>query len=97
VPVTLELGGKKPGSSGGDADIKTAARRMPLGKFTNAGQTVSHPIPVVARGHKRQAVAGTAADHFTILWGKGGRSYDYGKIINEKRFDKLVSYLSQEK
>jgi aldehyde dehydrogenase (NAD+) len=33
---------------------------------------------------------------FTKLYGNNpAESYDYGKIINEKRFDKLVTYLNE--
>jgi len=38
VPVTLELGGKDPCVIEKDADLKVAARRIVVGKFTNAGQ-----------------------------------------------------------
>jgi aldehyde dehydrogenase (NAD+) len=43
VPGTLELGGKSPCIVERDANIKVAARRISLGKFSNAGQTCIAP------------------------------------------------------
>ncbi|HVW62616.1 MAG TPA: aldehyde dehydrogenase family protein, partial [Puia sp.] len=43
VPVTLELGGKSPVVVEPDADLATAARRIVIGKFINAGQTCIAP------------------------------------------------------
>jgi aldehyde dehydrogenase (NAD+) len=44
VPVTLELGGKDPCVIENDADLKEAARRIVVGKFTNAWQMCVCPI-----------------------------------------------------
>ena len=43
VPVTLELGGKSPCIVEADADIKTAAKRIAMPKFSNAGQMCVAP------------------------------------------------------
>ena len=43
VPVTLELGGKSPCVVEADADIKTAAKRIAMPKFSNAGQMCVAP------------------------------------------------------
>ena len=43
VPVTLELGGKSPGVVEADANIKVAARRIAMTKFSNAGQMCVAP------------------------------------------------------
>ena len=43
VPVTLELGGKSPCVVESDANIKVAARRIAIAKFSNAGQMCVAP------------------------------------------------------
>lgn len=43
TPTILELGGKSPALVGASADIKTSAKRIAWGKFTNAGQTCVAP------------------------------------------------------
>ena len=43
TPVTLELGGKNPCIVAPGCNLKTAARRIVWGKFTNAGQTCVAP------------------------------------------------------
>jgi aldehyde dehydrogenase (NAD+) len=43
VPVTLELGGKSPCVVESDANIKVAARRIALAKFSNVGQMCVAP------------------------------------------------------
>src|SRR4029077_11503878 len=43
VPVTLELGGKSPCIVESDANIKVAARRITMTKFSNAGQMCVAP------------------------------------------------------
>jgi aldehyde dehydrogenase (NAD+) len=96
IPVTLELGGKSPAIAEADADINTAAKRIVLGKFINAGQTCIAPDYLLVH----ESVKDKLVDKMKSLIEKfytedASASYDYGKIINEKRFDKLVSYLSQ--
>ncbi|HQV06488.1 MAG TPA: aldehyde dehydrogenase family protein, partial [Chitinophagaceae bacterium] len=43
VPVTLELGGKSPCIIEADANLKVAARRIAIAKFSNAGQMCVAP------------------------------------------------------
>src|SRR5688572_16694333 len=43
VPVTLELGGKSPCVVENDANIKAAAKRIAMTKFSNAGQMCVAP------------------------------------------------------
>ena len=94
VPVTLELGGKSPAIIENDADITSSARRIALGKFINAGQTCIAPDYLLV--HADIAEKFVAALKHTILhfWGEDAKeSYDYGKIINEKHFNRLLKYL----
>ncbi|HWK02345.1 MAG TPA: aldehyde dehydrogenase [Puia sp.] len=96
VSVTLELGGKSPVVVESDADIKTTARRIVLGKFTNAGQTCIAPDYLLLHADIKDRLLEEIKATLIQFYGeKAEESYDYGKIIHERRFDKLVSYLSQ--
>jgi len=96
VPVTLELGGKSPCVVEADADIAVAARRITMAKFSNAGQMCVTPDYVLVHDSKKLALITelqTALHQF--LGADAKESYDYGRIINEKQFDRLVTYLQQ--
>ena len=96
VPVTLELGGKSPAVVEPDADIPVAARRLVFGKFTNAGQTCIAPDYVLVHNTVKESLVKEMKKAIETFYGDdSSHSYDYGKIINEKRFDTLVSYLEQ--
>ena len=98
IPVTLELGGKDPCIVERDADLKVAARRIAVGKFTNAGQMCVCPDYLLVHADIKDKLIGYIKEASEKFYGKDpANAYGYGKIINEKRFDKLVSYLSQGK
>lgn len=96
TPVTLELGGKSPCIVDETANSRVAAARIAWGKFTNAGQTCVAPDYLLVKescrdnfiAHLQQSIL-----EFYSLDPK--RSPDYGRIVNRRRFDKLVSYLPQ--
>src|SRR5678809_858473 len=54
VPVTLELGGKSPCVVESDANIKVAARRIAVAKFSNAGQMCVAPDYVLVHGSVKE-------------------------------------------
>lgn len=96
IPVTLELGGKSPAIVEADADIKVAAKRIITGKFLNAGQTCIAPDYVLVNEEVKQQLVERMAESILSFYGSNAEeSYEYGKIINERRFDKLVSYLQE--
>jgi aldehyde dehydrogenase (NAD+) len=96
VPVTLELGGKSPAIVEADASLSSAARRIVLGKFINAGQTCIAPDYLLVHESVKEALLEKIKAMIQKFYGENAAtSYDYGKIINERRFDKLVSYLNQ--
>jgi aldehyde dehydrogenase (NAD+) len=98
IPVTLELGGKSPVVVEKDAHIRSAARRIVLAKFTNAGQTCIAPDYLIIQEEIRDELLREMQSTILQFYGeKAEDSYDYGRIINEKRFDKLVGYLTQGK
>jgi aldehyde dehydrogenase (NAD+) len=94
IPVTLELGGKSPCVIEADANISVAARRIAVTKFSNCGQMcIAADYVLVHRSQKENLIAELSK---TILkfFGEDARlSADYGKIINEKQFERLVEYL----
>jgi len=96
TPVTLELGGKSPVIVAGDADLAAAARRIIVGKFTNAGQTCIAPNYLLVHADIRDRLLRMLQETITRFYGpKPEQSPDYGRIINEKRFKILVGYLEQ--
>ncbi|MBS1932689.1 MAG: aldehyde dehydrogenase family protein, partial [Bacteroidetes bacterium] len=98
IPVTLELGGKSPAVIEADANITTAARRITLGKFINAGQTCIAPDYALVHESVKEEFVGKMKEMIANFFGDNSEaSYSYGKIINEKRFEKLTSYLKDGK
>ena len=96
VPVTLELGGKSPCVVESDADIKIAARRIAMTKFSNAGQMCVAPDYVLVHESKKDELITALKSSINKFFGeKPEDSYNYGKIINAKQFDRVISYLSQ--
>ena len=96
VPVTLELGGKNPCIIEKDADLKVAARRIAVGKFTNAGQMCVCPDYLLAHADIKDKLIDLIRTNIATFYGSHlANGFGYGKIVNEKHFDKLVSYLSE--
>ena len=98
IPVTLELGGKSPAVVEADANIGVTARRIAVGKFTNAGQTCVAPDYVLVDERIKEKFIKKLKETILDFFGNDAASSDsYGKIINEKRFDALQNYLQQGK
>ncbi|WP_306368034.1 aldehyde dehydrogenase family protein [Nocardiopsis sp. CC223A] len=94
TPVTLELGGKSPAIVEPGADPAATARRLAWGKFTNAGQTCVAPDYVLAIGDTAEALQRELAAAITEMFGTDPKaSGDYGRIVNERHFDRLVALL----
>ncbi|MEP7107052.1 MAG: aldehyde dehydrogenase family protein [Ferruginibacter sp.] len=96
VPVTLELGGKSPCIVESDANITVSARRIAMTKFSNAGQMCVAPDYILVHESKKEALT----DAFKITLSKffgddASQSNEYGRIINERQYDRLTSYLPQ--
>jgi aldehyde dehydrogenase (NAD+) len=96
VPVTLELGGKSPAVVEADANIRVAARRIAVTKFSNAGQMCVAPDYVLVHASKKEQLVQEIIKAIVSFYTKDPSSdYHYGKIINEKQFTRLVGYLNQ--
>ncbi|MFF0753089.1 aldehyde dehydrogenase family protein [Streptomyces sp. NPDC004267] len=94
TPVTLELGGKSPVWIDDDAGLRAAARRLAWAKFTNAGQTCVAPDYVMTTPDRVPALVDALRDAIEDLWGTDPRASErYGRIVNERQFDRLVGLL----
>ena len=96
VPVTLELGGKSPCVVESDADIRVAARRIAVAKFSNAGQMCVTPDYILVHESKMERLMSELKNSISQFFGERPEENDaYGKIINSKQFDRVAGYLSQ--
>ncbi|NLA65640.1 MAG: aldehyde dehydrogenase family protein [Leucobacter sp.] len=94
TPVTLELGGKSPVYIDGTVNLAEAAKRIAWAKFMNAGQTCVAPDYVLGTPEVLARLAPQLAHAVHELDGSAvQRNPDYGRIINDSQFSRLVSYL----
>lgn len=93
VPVTLELGGKSPCVVEADANIKVAAKRIVMTKFSNAGQMCVAPDYLLVHEDVKEALISEMKKVLLEFFGDDAqKSENFGKIINEKQFDRLIKY-----
>ncbi|MFF5369798.1 aldehyde dehydrogenase family protein [Streptomyces sp. NPDC013187] len=94
TPVTLELGGKSPVFVDGDTDLDVVADRLARGKFINAGQTCVAPDYVLTTPETAAALETALVRAVDALYGADpAASPEYGRIINERHFDRLSALL----
>ncbi|MGW0783855.1 aldehyde dehydrogenase family protein [Streptomyces sp. NPDC002913] len=94
TPVTLELGGKSPVFVDRGTDLRTVAARLASGKFLNAGQTCVAPDYVLTDPETAPALADALAAAVEGLFGPDAAGHpEYGRIVNERHFDRLVGLL----
>ena len=98
TPVTLELGGKSPCIVDQTANIRLAARRIVFGKYLNCGQTCVAPDYIYChRSVKNELVAEIKKQIRKQYGSEPLRNPDYGKIINEKHFNRILGLMELEK
>lgn len=98
TPVTLELGGKSPCIVDKSADIKLAARRIVFGKYLNCGQTCVAPDYIYCHRSVKDRLVKEVQKQIQKQYGKQPlRNPNYGKIINEKHFDRLLGLIDKNK
>lgn len=98
VPVTLELGGKSPCVVTADANIGVAANRIVITKFSNAGQMCVAPDYILVHKAVKEKLIATMKKKILQFFSEQPQDSDeYGKIINEKQFQRLLSYLDNGK
>ncbi|WP_110932866.1 aldehyde dehydrogenase [Paenibacillus bouchesdurhonensis] len=98
IPVTLELGGKSPVIVDRTADIDAAAKRIIWGKMINTGQTCIAPDYVLAHSEIKDELIAKMKTAITSFYGSDARqSSDYGRIVNERQFDRLAAILDKDR
>jgi aldehyde dehydrogenase (NAD+) len=98
TPVTLELGGKSPCLVERTADLKLAARRIVFGKFLNCGQTCVAPDYLYCDKAVKDDLIFQLKVQIQEQFGVHPlKNPDYGKIINQKHFDRLCGLISEDK
>ena len=98
TPVTLELGGKSPCIVDQTADIKLAAKRIVFGKYLNCGQTCVAPDYVYCHCSVKDKLIKEVQKQIRRQYGKQPlHNSDYGKIINEKHFDRILGLIDEKK
>ncbi|MFF7125525.1 MULTISPECIES: aldehyde dehydrogenase family protein [unclassified Streptomyces] len=94
TPVTLELGGKSPVFVDRGADLDVVADRLARGKFLNAGQTCVAPDYVLTDPETAAGLEAALVRAVETLFGTDPQaSPEYGRIVNERHFDRLSALL----
>ncbi len=98
TPVTLELGGKSPCIVDKTANLKLAAKRIVFGKYLNCGQTCVAPDYVYCDKSIKDDLIKEIKSQIIKQYGDFPLdNIDYGKIINEKHFNRINKLIDKEK
>ena len=98
TPAVLELGGKSPCIVDSTAKLKLAAKRIVFGKFLNCGQTCVAPDYVLCDASVKDALVEEICAEIQRQFGENPlENPDYGKIINEKHFERLCGLIEADK
>lgn len=98
TPVTLELGGKSPCIIDEKANLKVAARRLVFGKYLNCGQTCVAPDYVLVHQNVKDKFIEEVIREVKRQFGENPlENPDYGKIINEKHFNRVLGLIDKNK
>ncbi|HBT94089.1 MAG TPA: aldehyde dehydrogenase family protein [Chitinophagaceae bacterium] len=96
VPVTLELGGKSPAVITADANLRVAARRLANPKFSNCGQMCIAPDYILVPTDLKDKLIKELIIAIQSFYGVDAEASEhYGKIINDKQWLRITSYLSE--
>ena len=98
TPVTLELGGKSPCLVEKSADLRLAARRIVFGKYLNCGQTCVAPDYLYCDREIKDALVAEIKKEIIRQFGEEPlKNSDYGKIINEQHFERILKLIDPDK
>lgn len=98
TPITLELGGKSPCIVHKSANIKLAAKRIVFGKFLNCGQTCVAPDYIYCDSAVKDELVNELKKQIQKQYGRQPlKRKQYGKIINEKHFNRLLGLIDYKK
>ena len=99
--VTLELGGKSPTIIDETADIKTAARTLMWGKFTNCGQTCIAPDYVYVHPSVKDAFVEECRAVLKECYGETAaeqmNSPNLARIVNDRHTKRIAGLLTDAK
>lgn len=98
TPAILELGGKSPCIIDSSAKIRLAAKRIVFGKYLNCGQTCVAPDYILCHKDIKDEFVKEVKKQIEKQYGKNPlENSDYGKIINQKHFERVSSLINTEK
>ena len=98
TPVTLELGGKSPCIIDKDCKLELAARRIVWGKLLNSGQTCVAPDYLYVHKEIEEEFIKKLEEEIKNQFGDNPlESEDYSKMVNEREFNRVLSYIDKEK
>ena len=98
TPAVLELGGKSPCIVDESANIKLSAKRIVFGKYLNCGQTCVAPDYVLCHSSVKDAFVSAVLDEIKQQFGENPlENENYGKIINQKHFERILSLIDNKK
>lgn len=98
TPAVLELGGKSPCIVDETAKVKLAAKRIVFGKYLNCGQTCVAPDYILCHSSVKNALIREISRQIQKQYGENPLANpDYGRIVNEKHFDRLCGLLEPDK
>jgi len=96
--VTLELGGKSPTIVDASANIDQAAKKIAWGKFLNNGQICVAPDYLLIEHSIKEAFIIAFIKHTKHFYSEQvSKSEDYGRIVNQKHFERLQAHLEDAK
>lgn len=97
TPVTLELGGKSPCIVDNAVDMDVAVSRIVWAKWMNAGQTCVAPDYVIIEHHQADNFVQKLKGKLNQFYGNNiQHNQDYGRIVNHKHLQRLLSYLAEQ-
>lgn len=98
TPVTLELGGKSPCIIDKTANIPLTAKRIVFGKFLNCGQTCVAPDYLLCHENVKDDLIAEIKKQIIKQFGENPLVNEtYGKIINEKHFNRVKDLIDENK
>lgn len=98
TPAVLELGGKSPCVIDSTAKLKLTAKRIVFGKYLNCGQTCVAPDYVLCHSSVKDQLIKEICTQITAQYSSEPlQNPDYGKIINEKHFHRILGLINPAK
>ncbi|HHD2752001.1 TPA: aldehyde dehydrogenase [Clostridium perfringens] len=98
TPITLELGGKSPCIVDRDCKVELAAKRIVWGKAMNSGQTCVAPDYLYVHKDIEEEFIKKLEEEIKRQFGEEPlKSEDYSKMVNEREFNRVISYIDKDK